>query len=85
MTWHDGNGHSHVRATLVGPSLTIPVVEGAMQLGTWQQVIFLDFDNRSRERGLLVQVFGTKESGLGNGFSGNSSHRDRTSGDPDSR
>jgi len=57
-TWHDGNGHSHVRATLVGPSLTIPVEKGKLQLGTWQQVIFMDFDNRPRDRNLVVQVLG---------------------------
>jgi secondary thiamine-phosphate synthase enzyme len=56
--WHDGNGHSHVRAALLGPSLTIPFVEGQLTLGTWQQVIYVDFDNRSRERNLVVQLIG---------------------------
>ncbi len=57
-TWHDGNGHSHVRASLLGPSLTVPVVDGELVLGTWQQVIFVDFDNRPRQRRLVVQVQG---------------------------
>ncbi len=56
--WHDGNGHSHVRAALLGPSLTIPFVEGQLTLGTWQQVIYLDFDNRPRQRKLVVQLLG---------------------------
>ena len=56
--WHDGNGHSHVRATLLGPSLTVPFVEGRLTLGTWQQIIFVDFDVRPRNRTLIVQVMG---------------------------
>jgi secondary thiamine-phosphate synthase enzyme len=56
--WHDGNGHSHVRATLLGPSLTVPFVEGHLTLGTWQQIIFVDFDARPRSRTLIVQVMG---------------------------
>lgn len=56
--WHDGNGHSHVRAALLGPSLTIPFVQGRLTLGTWQQIIYVDFDNRSRRRELVVQVIG---------------------------
>jgi len=56
--WHDGNGHSHVRAALLGPSLTIPFVEGQLTLGTWQQVIYLDFDNKPRKRDLVVQMIG---------------------------
>jgi secondary thiamine-phosphate synthase enzyme len=56
--WHDGNGHSHVRAALLGPSLTIPFVDGQMTLGTWQQIIYLDFDNRPRQRKLVVQLIG---------------------------
>ncbi|MCI0343693.1 MAG: secondary thiamine-phosphate synthase enzyme YjbQ [Planctomycetales bacterium] len=56
--WHDGNGHSHVRASLLGPSLSIPVVEGKLTLGTWQQVIFVDFDVPARERELVVQYVG---------------------------
>ena len=57
-TWGDGNGHSHVRASLVGPSLTIPVVDAEMTLGTWQQVVLIDFDNRPRQRKLVVQLYG---------------------------
>jgi secondary thiamine-phosphate synthase enzyme len=56
--WHDGNGHSHVRAALLGPSLTVPFVEGRLTLGTWQQIIYLDFDNRPRRRELVAQVMG---------------------------
>jgi len=56
--WHDGNGHSHIRAALLGPSLTIPFVEGNLTLGTWQQVIYVDFDVRSRQRELVVQIMG---------------------------
>lgn len=56
--WGDGNGFSHVRASLLGPSLTVPVAEGRMTLGTWQQIVFIDFDNRSRERELVAQVMG---------------------------
>lgn len=57
-TWHDGNGHAHLRSALVGPDITIPFVAGKLTLGTWQQVIFLDFDNRRRDRELVVQVMG---------------------------
>jgi len=56
--WGDGNGHSHVRAALLGPSLTIPFVGGRLTLGTWQQIIYVDFDNRSRQRRLVAQVIG---------------------------
>jgi secondary thiamine-phosphate synthase enzyme len=56
--WHDGNGHSHIRAALLGPSLTIPFVEGRLTLGTWQQVIYVDFDTRSRHRELVLQIIG---------------------------
>lgn len=56
--WHDGNGHSHVRAALLGPSLTVPVVNGRLTLGTWQQIIYVDFDNRPRQRELIVQLLG---------------------------
>jgi secondary thiamine-phosphate synthase enzyme len=58
LRWRDGNGHSHVRHALLGPSLTIPFVEGRMTLGTWQQIIFVDFDNRARSRSVVVQVIG---------------------------
>ncbi len=56
--WGDGNGHSHVRAALLGPSLAIPFVNRRLTLGTWQQVIFVDFDNRSRGRELVLQLMG---------------------------
>ena len=56
--WGDGNGHSHVRAALLGPSLTVPFVDGQLTLGTWQQIIYIDFDNRSRQRRLVVQIIG---------------------------
>jgi secondary thiamine-phosphate synthase enzyme len=56
--WGDGNGYSHVRAALLGPSLTVPVVEGQLHLGTWQQIVLCDFDNRPRERRIIVQVMG---------------------------
>lgn len=56
--WHDGNGHSHVRAALLGPSLTVPFVHGQLTLGTWQQIIYVDFDNRPRQRKLIVQLIG---------------------------
>ena len=57
-TWHDDNGHAHVRASALGPSLTVPVVDGAMPLGTWQQIILIDFDTRPRRRKVVVQVLG---------------------------
>lgn len=56
--WGDGNGYSHVRAALVGPSLQIPLVEGALLLGTWQQVVLIDFDNKPRTRKIVMQVQG---------------------------
>ena len=56
--WGDGNGHSHVRAALLGPSLTVPFVQGQLILGTWQQIIYVDFDNRARGRSLVVQIMG---------------------------
>jgi len=56
--WGDGNGFSHVRATLMKPSLTIPLVEGRLTLGTWQQIVFIDFDNRGRHREIIVQILG---------------------------
>ncbi|MDI7261791.1 MAG: secondary thiamine-phosphate synthase enzyme YjbQ [Thermodesulfobacteriota bacterium] len=56
--WGDGNGFSHVRAALMKPSLTIPLIKGRLTLGTWQQIVFIDFDNRRRERNILVQVIG---------------------------
>ncbi len=56
--WGDGNGFSHVRAALMKPSLTVPIVNGKLTLGTWQQIVFMDFDNRSRDRKVVVQVVG---------------------------
>ena len=56
--WGDGNGHSHVRASFLGPSLTVPVVDGSLQLGTWQQIVFMELDNKPRTREILVQVVG---------------------------
>ena len=56
--WHDGNGHSHVKASLIGPSLTIPFVDKKLCLGTWQQVVFLELDTRSRNRSLVLQIMG---------------------------
>ena len=58
LRWQDGNGHSHVRAALLGPSITVPFVKGRLTLGTWQQIIFIDFDNRPRRRELVVQIMG---------------------------
>lgn len=57
-TWHDDNGHSHVRASVVGPSLALPVVDGTVPLGTWQQVVLVDFDTRPRQRRVHVSVVG---------------------------
>jgi secondary thiamine-phosphate synthase enzyme len=56
--WGDGNGHSHIRAALLGPSLTIPFIDQKLTLGTWQQIIFVDFDTRSRRRNLVIQLIG---------------------------
>ncbi len=60
-TWHDGNGYAHLRAALMKPSLTVPFADGRLLLGTWQQIIFLDFDNRPRHRELVVQFLGSKK------------------------
>lgn len=57
-TWRDGNGHSHVRASLIGPSLTVPIVDGRLVLGTWQQIVFLEMDTRSRVRTIVSQIMG---------------------------
>jgi len=57
-TWHDGNGHAHIRASLQGPSLTVPFMDKKLLTGTWQQIIFIDFDNRSRNRKAVVQIMG---------------------------
>ncbi len=56
--WHDGNGRSHVKASLVGPSLTVPFQDGELLLGTWQQIIFLELDTRARTRTLVLQIIG---------------------------
>jgi secondary thiamine-phosphate synthase enzyme len=58
LRWHDDNGHSHVRAALLGPSLSIPFVEGRLTLGTWQQIVLVDFDTRPRKRQVVVQIVG---------------------------
>ena len=58
LRWHDDNGHSHIRAALIGPSLTVPIVGGELTLGTWQQIVFCDFDTSPRSRTLIVQVMG---------------------------
>jgi secondary thiamine-phosphate synthase enzyme len=58
LRWGDGNGHAHIRHALLGPSLTIPVVETRLALGTWQQIVFVDFDNRVRTRSIVVQIVG---------------------------
>ena len=56
--WGDGNGHSHVRSALLGPSLTVPFTDSSLLLGTWQQIILVDFDNRPRSRRVVVQIMG---------------------------
>ncbi len=56
--WHDGNGHSHIRASIIGPSLTVPFRESRLMLGTWQQIVFLELDNRPRDRRVVVQIMG---------------------------
>ncbi|HEY71247.1 MAG TPA: YjbQ family protein [Anaerolineae bacterium] len=58
LRWGDGNGHSHLRAALLGPSLSIPFTAGSLTLGTWQQILFIDFDVRARQRKIVVQVVG---------------------------
>ncbi len=58
LRWGDGNGFSHVRASLMGPSLSVPVINGRLALGTWQQIVLCDFDNRSRRRRIIVQIVG---------------------------
>lgn len=57
-TWHDDNGHAHVRASALGPSLTVPIADGRLTLGTWQQIVVIDFDTRARRREIVVQVLG---------------------------
>jgi len=58
LRWDDGNGHAHLRAALLGPSLSVPIVDGQLALGTWQQVLFIEFDVRPRQREIVVQVVG---------------------------
>ncbi|HEX8598117.1 MAG TPA: secondary thiamine-phosphate synthase enzyme YjbQ [Chloroflexia bacterium] len=58
LRWHDDNGHSHVRAALLGPSLSVPFVSGKLVLGTWQQVVLVDFDTRPRKREVVAQIMG---------------------------
>ena len=58
LRWGDGNGYAHVRAALLGPSLTVPIANGALATGTWQQIVLLDFDNRPRRRKVLLQATG---------------------------
>ncbi len=61
-TWHDDNGHAHVRASLLGPSLAVPFKEGRLLLGTWQQIVLIDFDTRPRRRDVVVQLSGEREA-----------------------
>ncbi len=56
--WHDGNGHSHVRAAFIGPDITVPFQKRELLLGTWQQIVFVDFDNRPRNRRVIIQILG---------------------------
>lgn len=58
LRWGDGNGHSHIRASMVGASLTIPIAKGELLLGTWQQIVFLELDVRARSREIIVQIVG---------------------------
>jgi secondary thiamine-phosphate synthase enzyme len=58
LRWGDDNGHAHIRAALLGPSLSVPVVAGRLSLGTWQQIVFIDFDVRPRRRTVIVQILG---------------------------
>ena len=58
LRWGDGNGYSHVRASIVGPGLTVPLIDGRLELGTWQQIVFLELDNRNRHRRVIIQIVG---------------------------
>ena len=60
-TWDDANGYAHVRASLQGPSLTVPFSKNKLMLGTWQQIVLIDFDNRSRKRNIIVQLTGSRK------------------------
>lgn len=55
-TWHDGNGYAHIRAAIFGSSVSIPLIDGALLLGTWQQIVLIDFDNKPRSRNVYVQI-----------------------------
>jgi len=57
-TWHDDNGHSHVRATIMGPSLSVPIINGKIIHGTWQQIVFVEHDTRPRNRNIILQIVG---------------------------
>ena len=57
-TWEDGNGHAHVRASFIGPSIIVPFAEGRLLLGTWQKIVLIDFDTRARNRDVIVQLMG---------------------------
>lgn len=59
LRWHDGNGHSHVRASFLGPSLTVPFKDHTLMLGTWQQVVFIELDNKRRSRRIILQIIGS--------------------------
>ncbi len=56
-SWHDGNGYAHVRASIIGNSVSIPLIDGALQLGTYQQIVLVDFDNKARTRNIFIQIF----------------------------
>jgi secondary thiamine-phosphate synthase enzyme len=58
IAWNDGNGHSHIRSSLVGPSLAVPIVDGSLTLGTWQQIVFMEMDTRTRDREIVLQILG---------------------------
>lgn len=58
QTWGDANGYAHLRASIIGPSLTVPIVDGELTLGTWQQIVVIDHDNRARSREVIIQVMG---------------------------
>ena len=58
VRWHDGNGHSHVRSSLIGPSITVPFINRKLTLGTWQQIMFIEFDVRGRSRKIVIQIIG---------------------------
>jgi secondary thiamine-phosphate synthase enzyme len=61
LRWGDGNGHAHLRAALLGPSVSIPLIDGRLALGTWQQIVYIDFDVRPRRRQVIVQLVGDPE------------------------